>query len=228
MKRLLLAGAALLAIAMPANAVIINAGDVGASGSTTIQGLVNANVQPGLTGSLFLEFDGVSNGGLTWNFDYTLTNTSSAPITGSRISSFGLNTTPNISSATSTGVYGFPDLSPNGVPGYIGTVEFCFGSSANGCTGGNGLTIGQSASGEFSLTFGSVLSSISLDAAYGRFQSISGSPYGDSGAGLNTNPNITTFAVPGPIVGAGLPGLIAGCLSLLGLARWRKNKAAVA
>jgi hypothetical protein len=33
-----------------------------------------------------------------------------------------------------------------------------------------------------------------------------------------------TAAVPGPIVGAGLPGLVAGCMTLLGLGRWRRKR----
>ena len=33
--------------------------------------------------------------------------------------------------------------------------------------------------------------------------------------------------VPGPIVGAGIPGLIAGCFALLGLGRWRRNRRVV-
>jgi len=40
-----------------------------------------------------------------------------------------------------------------------------------------------------------------------------------------TNPLVPTpFGVPGPIAGAGIPGLIAGCFSLLGLARWRRRR----
>jgi hypothetical protein len=35
--------------------------------------------------------------------------------------------------------------------------------------------------------------------------------------------NLTTAAVPGPIVGAGLPGLILGCLALLGFGRLRRR-----
>jgi hypothetical protein len=36
-----------------------------------------------------------------------------------------------------------------------------------------------------------------------------------------------TSAVPGPIVGAGLPGIVAGCMTMLGLGRWRKRRNAL-
>jgi hypothetical protein len=49
---------------------------------------------------------------------------------------------------------------------------------------------------------------------------------GAAGAvGLVFDPTPTqTSAVPGPVVGAGLPGLIAACFALVGLARRRRNR----
>jgi hypothetical protein len=34
----------------------------------------------------------------------------------------------------------------------------------------------------------------------------------------------TPFAVPGPVVGAGIPGLVAACLTMLGLRNWRRRR----
>ena len=47
---------------------------------------------------------------------------------------------------------------------------------------------------------------------------------GDSLA--NYGGTVSTFAVPGPIVGAGLPGLVAACGGLLALGRRRRQKVA--
>jgi hypothetical protein len=65
-------------------------------------------------------------------------------------------------------------------------------------------------------------------------QGITGNPYtvfdefvfSGGTAGDSANVNITLRAVPGPVVGAGLPGLLAACGGLLGLARRRRRKAA--
>lgn len=43
----------------------------------------------------------------------------------------------------------------------------------------------------------------------------------ETGSGNTINP---TAAVPGPVVGAGMPGLIAACLTLIGLAKRRRQK----
>lgn len=45
----------------------------------------------------------------------------------------------------------------------------------------------------------------------------------DKGGGIL---NVSVRPVPGPIVGAGLPGLVAACTGLLALARRRRNKSA--
>jgi hypothetical protein len=44
---------------------------------------------------------------------------------------------------------------------------------------------------------------------------------------MNDGPDsffIVPNAVPGPIVGAGIPGVLAGCLGLVGLGRWRRRR----
>jgi hypothetical protein len=45
--------------------------------------------------------------------------------------------------------------------------------------------------------------------------------------GLNDGPDsffLEPAAVPAPIIGAGIPGLIAGCLALVGLGRLRRRR----
>jgi hypothetical protein len=51
---------------------------------------------------------------------------------------------------------------------------------------------------------------------------------GDGGGTAGYGGDITTRAVPGPIVGAGIPGLIAAAGLMLGLARRRKQKLGLA
>jgi len=49
---------------------------------------------------------------------------------------------------------------------------------------------------------------------------------GIAGASASYGGTLSTAAVPGPIVGAGLPGLITACAGMWGFARRRRNKVA--
>jgi hypothetical protein len=236
MKKTLAAVALLASAALtsPASAITLLASDTGVIGTTILQGASNNNGQlpqpinvPGLTASLFLEYDGLSNNGLTWNFDYTVTNTTSATLPNtlsSILTGFGLLTTPNVTGADSTGT--FDNALWQVQAGFLGIVDFC-ATTGQTCGGGDpqtGLQKGQSASGEFSLTFANVLDFITLDGAFGRWQAINGvvdgiTYNGASGFGQ-------AAVVPAPLVGAGIPGLLAMCLGMFGLNRYRRRRIA--
>ena len=77
----------------------------------------------------------------------------------------------------------------------------------------------------FSDTFAAINSSSMLNlintgagpySVTGQFHIVSDGEAGGS--------NATIVMVPGPIVGAGLPGLIAACMGLIGLQRRRRSK----
>jgi hypothetical protein len=228
---LTLAGAAMTS---PASAVILNVGDIGATETSTVVGTVEPfGPISGLTADITLTYTGATGvNNTTWNFLYSVDNTTSGSLT-SEVSAFGLFTTPNVVSATSTGLYSTVGVQTQA--GFLGVADFC--ASAGGTCGGGGSSgidpNDPAASGMFSLTFASLvpLTSISLDNIFARFQGITGTVgpltfEGDSGFGtppggptpFNVNP------VPGPIVGAGIPGLVAACLTMLGIRRYRQRR----
>jgi hypothetical protein len=76
----------------------------------------------------------------------------------------------------------------------------------------------------FGSVYATVGSPFSITEAI-QFVNNNGAPAGDIGAAVLAQPDARPSPVPGPVVGAGLPGLILGALTLLGLARRRRVEA---
>ena len=96
----------LVSMAVPAlGAVVINATDTGSSFTIDYTGLVGGSVTPSVSALGTYTFAGVTNGGKTYNFNYSINNDST---TTARLSGFAFNTSPNPTSATVTGAFTRP------------------------------------------------------------------------------------------------------------------------
>lgn len=136
------------------------------------------------------DFSGLTN----VKFDMDITNTSSAPITASRVTAVGFLTTPEIvTSLNSTNLTkqgkSAGTIDPNAVtnvftnvdynsnfPNGLGNVEFCF-SDSNNCPGGagSGVAMGNTGTASASLWFtGNPLTSLRFDNLFVRYQSVAG------------------------------------------------------
>lgn len=226
-----LAASAALALSIPAHAdsITLGSGDIGTSFSLDYNGFSGGTTIDGLSGSTTFKLTGVS--GNDYSFDYTVANTSTSPVTGSRLSSFAFNTDPNIASASSTGAFSYTTLSstyPNG----IGTVDVCFKDAQTGsCAGGGsgGLLLGETGTGSFTLSFASPVSALTLSDFYVRYQSIAGVPGISSASGSGTISSTSGGSTGGstggtPVPEPGMLGLFGA--GLIGLAVARRNKAA--
>lgn len=223
---------AALAVAAPAMAdpITFSSANIGQTYTLSYDGFVDGttNTISGLTAETSFTLTGIS--GNDYTFDYSVSNTSSSPITASRISSFAFNTDPTIQSATSDGAFSYTTLNSN-YPNTIGTVDVCFKDAKTGsCAGGGsgGLDIGQSGSGSFTLSFSQPVSSLTLSDFFVRYQSISGAGNVSSASGqgtLTSSGGTTTggTSVPEP----GMIGLFGIGLVGLGLLRRRKAQPAM-
>jgi hypothetical protein len=174
----------------------------------------NAPAIPGLTSSI--QFNFLNRTGNTFNFSYTLMNTSGAPIDASRVTIFGFNTDPNITGATTGAGDDFNVISSGNQPNGLAALEICFKDAGptNNCTGASGgVAIGGSTSGTFGLTFASQLNQITMNAFSVRYQGIDSQTLGIRGGSASGVP--LPPAVPEPatwammlagfgLVGAGL------------------------
>lgn len=225
-----------LSIASPALAdtMLFNASDIGKSVTLDYNGYSGnggASIS-GLTGSTTFTLTGVS--GNDYSFAYSVNNTTSAPVTDSRISSFAFNTDPTITGASSTGAYSYTQLSSN-YPNGIGTVDVCFKDASTGaCAGGGsgGLTAGQSGTGDFTLSFASPVSALTLSDFYVRYQSITGVPGVTSASGAGTISSSTSSTSGGSTTSGGTTVPEPGMLGLfgagiIGLALARRRRSSV-
>lgn len=220
---LAIAGAvALSSSAALADAITLDSGDVGQSFTLSYNGMADGNTVTGLTGSTTLTLTSIT--GTSYNFNYSVTNTTSNPV-DSRISSFGFDTNPDISGATSTGTYNTALIGGN-VPSPFNTVDVCFKSGgSNSCSGSGGVLDGQTGSGTLTLSFASAPSSLTLSDFFVRYQSITGAGNVTSatGAGTITSSGSTGGSTGGtPVPEPGMIGLFG--LGLIGLALMRRRQ----
>ncbi|MDE2563658.1 MAG: cistern family PEP-CTERM protein [Sphingomonadales bacterium] len=206
-----------------ADSITLGSGDIGSTFTLDYNGYSGSGGTSigGLTGSTTFTLTGVS--GNNYTFDYSVTNTSSDPVTASRISSFAFNTDPTITSATSTGAFSYTTLNSN-YPNGIGTVDVCFKDATTGsCSGGGsgGLDIGQTGTGSFTLSFSQPVSSLTISDFYVRYQSISGVPGVSSASGAGTITSSSSSGGGTPVPEPGMLTLFA--LGVIGLYLGRKR-----
>ena len=142
----------------------------------------------GLTAELSLTLLGVA--GNSYQFGYTLANTSSNPIDASRLTIFGFNANPNFSSVS--GVSGpFNVVASGQQPNGLTNLEVCFKDSGptNNCTGANqGVNQGGSVAGTFNLNFASAQSQLVLSDFSVRYQGIESTTLGIRDGSANGTP----------------------------------------
>ena len=173
-------------VAAPASAATIS--QAGDSFSATLGGNVNGSAVPGLTATAMFVVSSytqdLSTGSTQIVVDITLSNTSDANIWQStRLSAVGFDTSPLISNATASGLFGNAVIGgafPNG----FGSIDVCATNNNNNCQGGQGggLDLGQTGTVTMTLGFDSLVNSVDISNLGIRWQSLDSSTLGISGA----------------------------------------------
>ena len=175
-------------------ALFVNSDALGFSFVVDYAGKVNGATTNLIGGVGSVTYTGLSDGGRTYNFNYTMKNDSSV---ASRLTSWGFNVVNAAAEADkSTGFFGSANLN-NNFPEGVGNIEVCFEADANGnCTGGSGgLIMNQTGLGTFSVTFANAMASLTLADFTARFQSINPTINGSS-SGVGIGSVVATNGVP--------------------------------
>jgi hypothetical protein len=215
---LALAALMVTATAAKANVITVSPSDIGTSYAVNYDGFADGQVINGLTGTTSFTLTGVGENSYTFSYSVT----SSSPIDASRISGFGFNTNPDITSATSTGL--FDRAGSGNVPTGFGRVDVCFkgaGGTAN-CAGGGGVgvNIGDTGTGSLTLNFAELPQQLTLSDFFVRYQSIDGAGAPDSAIGRGTPGSTSTGGSTGSTGGTPVPapgGLLLFAAGLAGL-----------
>lgn len=216
----LLVGLSLSAMATSAHAASFLFSNVGDSYTIDFNGYTGNPDTPisGLTGQIIYSLSSISADGKTYSFGVTVANTSGGDTETSRLSGFGFNVDPDIkkNGAIALSSSDFSVVGSGQVPSGFGKVEVCFfGGGGKNCSGGGngGAQLGQTLTGDFSLSFASApVDGITFDNLFVRYQSITNNAAGIKGGSGVGQPTTPVSAVPEPatwgmmIVGFGLIG----------------------
>ena len=211
-----------------ADVISLSSSDLNKSFTVDYNGYTGSGTIDGLASQIVFTLTGTT--ATSYTLGYSLTNTSGAPITNSRVSGFGFNTDPTISGASSTGTYSVTALNSN-VPN-VGSVDVCFkgGGGTNSCAGGGGggVSLGDSGSGTLTLSFASPVTSLTLSDFFTRYQSISGAGSTTSAVGSGTISTSSSSSSSGgtPVPEPGMFGLFALGVGALMLRRRRQSSPA--
>ncbi|WP_162256455.1 cistern family PEP-CTERM protein [Sphingomonas sp. Root710] len=203
-------------------AVTVDKDDIGMNFTIDFSGKAGGDYTNKLSAAGDFTFTGVTNAGRTFNFDYSLTNTSSRT---SRIRAFGFDTSGTLDSLNATGAFTW-EYKDVAFPEQVGTMDACF-AAGSGCTNhaSGGVTRNNTGSGSFALTFATAMESVDLERFSLKFVGLSQNINGQNwGVGLGSIGAITAGAGPGDPITAPEPATWLMMILGFGLIGYRQRK----